>query len=98
MALHLGYPHPDYLLQALTASQLNGWLQYNAIEPFGEIRSEIRHGQSMALSANINRDHDKHPSPFNATDFMNFYDRAQEAEPQATVDELESYAKRLFGA
>jgi hypothetical protein len=98
LALHLGYPHPDHLLQCLTAKQLSGWLNYHSIEPFGEYRSELRHGQTMALTANINRDSEKHPEPFKATDFMNFYDRPEEIEREYTAEELEAYAQKVFGA
>jgi hypothetical protein len=93
----LGYPHPDYLLQDLSARQLNGWLNYNNIEPFGETRAEIRHGQQMALTANINRDSEKHPEPFKVIDFMNFIEREEEPERQMTVEELEAYARQVFG-
>lgn len=76
---------------------MNGWFSYNEVEPFGEFRSELRHGQQMALVANINRDSDKKPEPFTADDFMNFFERPKEPERQLTVDELESYAESIFG-
>jgi hypothetical protein len=83
----------------LTASQINGWLDYNDIEPFGELRSELRHGQAMALTANINRDEKKKGKPYNATDFMNFYEAPEEPEERKlSVEELETYAKQVFGA
>jgi hypothetical protein len=82
----------------LTASQLNGWLDYNSIEPFGEFRAELRHGQQMAMTANINRDSAKRKEPFTAADFMNFYDKPEpEEERQMTVEELEAYAAQVFG-
>ena len=93
----MGYPHPDALVQCLTARQLNEWLDYNSIEPFGEFRSELRHGQQMAMTANINRDSDKKPDPFKATDFMNYYERPKEEERELTTEELEAYAKQVFG-
>ncbi len=98
LALHLGFPHPDHLLQCLTARQLNGWLNYSNIDPFGEYRAELRHGQQMALTANINRDSKARPEPFTAADFMNFCDAPEVKERQLTVEELEAYATRVFGA
>jgi len=83
------------LLQCLTASQINGWLNYYSIEPFGEFRSELRHGQQMALTANLNRDSEKRPEPFTAVDFMNFCEKKPERE--YTVEELEAYAEKVFG-
>jgi hypothetical protein len=85
-------------LKYLTARQLNGWFIYNNIEPFGEFRGELRHGQQMAMTANINRDSDKRSDPFKATDFMNFYEMPEEKERQLTAEELEAYARRVFGA
>lgn len=79
----------------LTASQLNEWMAYASIEPFGEFRSELRHGQQMAMTANINRDSKAKPEPFTATDFMNFVEK--EPEKQYTQEELEAYAEKIFG-
>lgn len=79
----------------LTASQLNDWFAYEQIEPFGEFRSELRHGQMMALHANLNRDSKNKPEPFTALDFMNFVER--EPEREYTIEELEAYAAKIFG-
>lgn len=49
----------------------------------------------MALTANLNRDSEKRPDPFMATDFMNFYEK--EPEREYTVEELEAYAAKVFG-
>lgn len=97
LALHLGCPHPDYLLQYLTASQINDWFNYNNIEPFGEFRKELRHGQLMALNANINRDSEKRPEPFTAFDFMNYCERPEKEERLLSVEELEAYCEAIFG-
>lgn len=71
------------------------WMEYYNVEPFGEYRSELRHGQSMAMTANINRDSKNRPEPFAAVDFMNFVER--EPEKVLTQEELEEAADRLFG-
>lgn len=85
------------MLQCLTAKQLNGWMDYHGIEPFGEFREELRHGNKMALIANINRDSKARPEPFKAVDFMNFHNPPEEKERIYTVEELEEYAKKVFG-
>lgn len=72
-------------------------MDYNAIEPFGEYRNELRHGQMMALHCNLNRDAKKQPDPFTALDFMNFTDMQKEPERELTEEELEAYAKQIFG-
>lgn len=79
----------------MTASQLNELIAYHDLEPFGEIRSELRHGQQMALVANCNRDSKSKPEPFKARDFMNFVQ--SEPEKIYTVEELEAYASKIFG-
>lgn len=84
------------MLANMSASTFYEWQQYYSIEPFGEYRSELRHGQHMALTANINRDSKVRPEPFSAQDFMNFVERPKPAdlsleEEQARID------KEVFG-
>lgn len=64
------------------------WQAYNAVEPFGEYREELRHGQKMAQYANYHRDSDKYPEGFPAIDFMNFTERPPEPEPVAEDPEV----------
>jgi len=95
LALQLGAPHPDYLSGQLTCSQLQGWMAYASIEPFGEYRHELRHGQQMALHCNINRDSKNKPEPYKAIDFMNFVDTPPER--KLTDTEIEAELTRIFG-
>lgn len=67
---------------------------YN-IEPFGEYRNELRHGQRMALEYNLNRDAKTHPKPYETREFMNFIEEPEEK--IYSVEELEAYADKLFG-
>jgi len=50
-------------------------MAYAAIEPFGEYRSELRHGQQMHL---IDRAAFKRDTPLAVLDFMNFIEKPQE--------------------
>ena len=79
----------------LTASQLQGWFAYEQIEPYGEFREELRHGQIMSLHLNLNRDPKTKPEPFNAIDCMNFIER--EPEKVLTPEEIEAHFDRIFG-
>lgn len=97
LALALGFPHPDHLLAQLTSSQLAGWMAYSSIEPFGEYRSELRHGQQMALQANINRDNKRKPDPYVAGDFMNFLSEEKPETAEPTPDEMEEKLATIFG-
>lgn len=81
------------MLRDLTARQFREWREYDAIEPFGEFRGELRHGQQMALTANLNRSASR--EPFTAADFMNFIERPEEREP--TDEEIEAYLDRCLG-
>lgn len=47
------------------------------IEPFGSIWEDIRHGQQMALTHNLNRDSKVRPEPYNVDDFRNFKEREE---------------------
>lgn len=51
----------------------------------------------MALHCNLNRDAKKQPEPFAALDFMNFTDKQKEPERELTPDELDAYAREIFG-
>lgn len=74
----------------LTTSQLYGWMAYYDAEPFGEMRGELRHGQTMALQANINRDPKR--QPYQSKDFMNFM-------PESPVKKISAEeANAIFGA
>ena len=87
-----------YICQpGLTSSQLAGWMAYAAIEPFGEYRSELRHGQQMALQANINRDSKRKPQPYAPAEFMNFVDSQEEERSEPTQEEIEAKLERIFG-
>lgn len=79
----------------MSAHQLNELIDYYQSEPFGEFRSELRHGQQMSLTANLNRDSKSRPEPFKSKDFMNFMEK--EPERVYTPEELEAYATRIFG-
>lgn len=79
----------------LTAAQLNEWLAFNQIEPIGEGRAELRHGQIMALTLNLNRDPKTKHEPYDARDYMNYVD--PEPEKIYTQEELEAYADKIFG-
>jgi hypothetical protein len=49
----LGLPHPDYLLDKLTASQLAEWKAFNSLEPIGEYRDDYRFSYMASLITNL---------------------------------------------
>ena len=57
------------------------WIAYNNIDPFGELRADLRQAQICALTANINRDRKKHKKPFGLADFMPYLDKEEKPKP-----------------
>lgn len=79
----------------LSASQIQGWFAYEQIEPYGEFRAELRHGQSQALHLNLNRDTKNRPKPFTALECMNFIE--QQPERILTPEEIEAEFDKILG-
>jgi hypothetical protein len=50
------------------------------IEPFGEVRGDLRAGIIASVVANVHRDGKKRPQPYSATDFMPFIERPAPAD------------------
>ena len=82
-------------MEGMTIRQLRELELFYSIEPFGEYRQELRHGQSQSLLANINRDSKSTPEAYKPLDFMNFVEKPPER--IYTMEELEAYATRIFG-
>ena len=78
----------------MTALQVVELLTFYRLEPFGEQRAELRHGASLALTANLNRDSKQKSEPFVAKDFMHYIQK--EPERVYTQEELEAYAAKIF--
>ena len=79
----------------MSCKQLQELFLIYAIEPFGEYRNELRHGQQMAFQHNINRDPKETPEPYKSLDFMNFVE--EPPEKIYTPEELEAYADKIYG-
>lgn len=77
----------------MSSSQFSEWMAYAAVEPFGEFREELRHGQHLSLVANINRDTEKRKEPFSACDFMNYVDLPEEKPAAETPAQIAARMK-----
>lgn len=65
------------------------WSQYYQLEPFGEERADLRAALVACLVANANRDLEKHPEPFEITDFLlKFDDEPEEPKKQTWQEQL----------
>jgi hypothetical protein len=86
----LGFPHPDYLLKALTSRQLAEWRAFYRLQPFGAYRDDWRAGMIASVIANCNRR--KNTKPFLPTDFM-----PQTEKPKQSVEEQLAIFEMLTG-
>jgi hypothetical protein len=92
LALQCGYPHPRPMLQQMTTRELQETMIFAAIEPFGEYREELRHGQLMQLLDAANFKRDKSLAPI---DFMNYVERPPER--KLTQEELQAKWDKELG-
>jgi hypothetical protein len=66
----------------MTMREFYAWLDFYAVEPFGDTRADIRAGIIAATTANVYRGKGK--KPFSPSDFMLFKDES-EADPGRTI-------------
>jgi hypothetical protein len=62
------------LLARTDSAELTEWRAYYAIEPFGELIADQRHGIAVAALANINRDSKKKPDAYVGSDFIPWHE------------------------
>jgi hypothetical protein len=84
-------PHAEYM----------DWQEFYGIEPFGLAVTDAMHAHQISMLANVNRNAEKRPEPFETKDFLMFPpDREPEAETkeEPTVDGLtaEQWKLRIF--
>ena len=82
------------MLAGIDSDDLSEWKAYMKLEPFGEERADLRAGIIASTIANVNRNPDKTPQPFQPSDFMPVFDR-RENEPQSESDG-EKRARELY--
>ena len=56
------------LLEGITARELTEWMAYARLEPFGELRADLRAGIVAATTANVHRG--RRQRPLKPEDFM----------------------------
>ena len=69
LAGHLGQT-VGQLLDNLAPGELEYWMAYWQLEPFGEAAEWLRHAESQAMYAESHRDTKKRRRPFRSTDFL----------------------------
>jgi hypothetical protein len=83
-------------LLSISARELAEWRAYYELEPWDEMRGDLRNAMLMALLANINRK--KGAQPFRPSDFMPDFERASAGPKEAMSDEQMEAAFRAFAA
>lgn len=63
-------PDVHGMLRTMSWRQFTAWGAYAQVEPFGELRADLRAGQIASILANTNRDPAKMPKPFSMWDFV----------------------------
>ena len=58
------------LLASLSSQELTEWRAYYALEPFGELVADQRHGMAQAGMANLHRDPKRRAEPYRPEDFI----------------------------
>ena len=92
----MGFPHPDYLRKLLTSKQIEEWIAYHGIEPFGPHAEELRFGVLGATIASVySSKKSKTPKPIDFT--VSMRSEKEKKEPRYNK-ELPSQLKEMFGA
>jgi hypothetical protein len=73
LALALGIPVRE-LLSRIGSDEITEWMAFYQLEPFGDMRADIRSGVIACTFANAHRT--QHTPPFTPEDFMPFAKRS----------------------
>lgn len=75
------------LLNRISSREISEWIAFYNIEPFGEMRADLRAALIATVMANAWRGANQ--SPFKITDFMLTFDN----KPEQTMDEMKQILK-----
>lgn len=76
------------LLREIDSAEIAEWMAFDRLEPIGSGRSNLLAARSFAYQANVNRDRTKRPEPYDADDFVPFFDVYTPPAPAKNVDAL----------
>lgn len=78
------------LLARMNSRELAEWMAYYRLEPFGELRADVRAGMVASTIANVHRQPGK--APFGPLDFLAF----PEPQPKAEPEDMNTKVKAIF--
>ena len=76
LAVQLGYANPDAMLREMTAQQLDEWIAYYRLEPFGMVALDWLFAHFKALFVNNNLKKGK--SPYKPDTFRMFKEQKED--------------------
>lgn len=65
------------------------------IAPFGEQAADLRHGIATSVLANVNRNAEKRPEAYKATDFIYWHDANREPEQDKLLLDPEEHSRQI---
>lgn len=77
----------------MSSAEFLEWMVYYGLEPFGELRGDLRAGVIASTIANVHRD--KKSKSFKPSDFLLFSETGQESQPE-TPEEQKQAVINLF--
>jgi hypothetical protein len=87
------------MMTEMTWAQFSAWRAYMSVEPFGELRADLRTGQIAAMLGNIHRDTKHKTKPFSAMDFVIEFGAPTDDKPKAALGVAEPITdKATFGS
>jgi len=89
--VRLGCWNVDALLRSLTAKQFHEWMIYAELEPFDEVRGDLRSALIAATIANVNRG--KGQTAYTLQDFLLF--KEEESPRHQTWQEKKAIAMAI---
>lgn len=87
LALALGQPNPDAMLEEIPARVLAEWQTYASLEPFGEERADWRAGMIASTMANIHARKKGKPA-YKIEDFMPKFDKKAASAAIPLIDKV----------
>lgn len=82
LALKCGQWHPYRMARRMPAWLLNEWQAYAAIEPFDEVRADLRSAQIVQMLYNLNRDSKKDPNGKRLGEFLLEFDKDEQTDEE----------------
>lgn len=82
----------------ISSDEFTEWMAYYQLEPFGDLIADMRHGGSVAMLANVNRDSSARPEPYRADDFIYWRDTGRDDDEPVLLDDAVAQSNLMRAA